>query len=100
MAFSVSFDDNLVEEGEDKRLGFTPKDRDGNAITPNAIDLTFTDPDGNDTTKQKSDFSQSGDEWYIYLTFDQSGQWEIDVKVTGPNSRVERVSKSVDVRPK
>jgi hypothetical protein len=98
MPITTSFKDGHIEEGEDKRIAFIPKDRQGSAITPSAITLTMTDPTGRDTTKSKADFSQSGDEWYLYFRFDEDGEWDLDLKVTGPNSRIERVSESLDAK--
>lgn len=92
MPFTVDFADGGVEQGEDKLLSVAPKAEDGSALDPPVLTLSVTDPDGDETTYQKGDFTQDGDTFEKYVAFDAPDIWELEVTAEDSAGNTEKAS--------
>lgn len=100
MPFSLDVADGQIDQGEDKRIAFTPKDRDGNATSVSAIDLTLTSEQGTTIQKDETDFSADGDQQVTSVRLDEAGTWQVNLEVTGAGQgSVERVQGQIYVSP-
>lgn len=88
MAITTDFNSGRIHLGDTKRLRLTPKDGDDASITLSTISAVFTNPSGTDTTKTKTDFTESGSgtsaDPYVYTlnyTFNAVGWWAINITV-------------------
>jgi len=100
MPFTLDVADGQIDQGEDKRIAFTPTGADGNATSVSAIDLTLTSEQGTTIQKDETDFSADGDQQEVIVRLDEAGNWDVDLKVTGAGQgSVERVQGQIYVSP-
>lgn len=92
MPFSITLKDGTISLGasgyEDKVFSFTPKDSDGNVLTPSTITLDIEAPSATET-KSKADFTQNGDAWEYTVRFDEAGSWSFSLTVEDQNGNAE-----------
>jgi len=100
MPFTLDVADGQIDQGEDKRIAFTPTGADGNATSVSAIDLTLTSEQGTTIQKDETDFSADGDQQEVIVRLDEAGNWDVDLEVTGAGQgSVERVQGQIYVSP-
>lgn len=83
MPFTLDVADGQIDQGEDKRIAFTPTDADGQATPVSEIDLTLTSEQGTTIQMDETDFSADGDQQGVIVRLDEAGTWDLDLKVTG-----------------
>jgi len=100
MPFTLDVADGQIDQGEDKRIAFTPTGADGNATSVSAIDLTLTSEQGTSIQKDQTDFSADGDQQVTSVRLDEAGTWQVNLEVTGAGQgSVERVQGQIYVSP-
>jgi len=100
MPFDLDVADGQIDQGEDKRIAFTPTGADGNATSVSAIDLTLTSEQGTTIQMDQTDFSADGDQQVVIVRLDEAGTWQVNLEVTGAGQgSVERVQGQIYVSP-
>jgi hypothetical protein len=100
MPFTLDVADGQIDQGEDKRVAFTPTGADGNATSVSAIDLTLTSEQGTTIQKDQTDFSADGDQQVVIVRLNEAGTWQVNLEVTGAGQgSVERVQGQIYVAP-
>jgi len=88
----VTYDLNTgeIDSGDTKRIRVVARDRQGNKLTLDEIDLSLTVGD-RETTFDLNDFSETNDEYTTKHQFQSSGILEVDGQVKDdPNLDTER----------
>ena len=100
MPFTVDIEDGNPDVGDDKRLVIGPEDIQGDPTSASAIDATLTPENGTAVQLDMSDFTADGDSLVAIVGLDTSGDWDVDITVTGAGQGTdERVQGTFYVKP-
>lgn len=86
--------------GDRPTLTFTFRDLDGDLADPTAITFRLLDPDGNETTEDETDATNTTTGvwvWELPQTFDESGRWF--ARAEGTETVIAAVETQIPVRP-